>query len=74
MVDRISGGIETGVLHAQSPDAIVLRREEGKETIIPRQDIKQMTLLALSLMPADLDAQLDAQQMADLLAFIRGGR
>jgi putative heme-binding domain-containing protein len=74
VVERISGGIESGVLRAQSPDAIVLRREEGKETIIPRQDIKQMTLLALSLMPADLDAQLDPQQMADLMAFIRGGR
>jgi putative membrane-bound dehydrogenase-like protein len=74
VVERISGGVETGVLRAQSPDAIVLRREEGKETIIPRQDIKQMTLLTLSLMPADLDPQLDAQQMADLMAFIRGGR
>jgi putative membrane-bound dehydrogenase-like protein len=74
VVERISGGIETGVLHAQSPEAIILRREEGKETIIPRQDIKEMTLLTLSLMPADLEAQLDPQQMADLIAFIRGAR
>jgi putative heme-binding domain-containing protein len=73
MVERISGGIESGVLRAQSPDAIVLRREEGKETIIARQDIKQMTLLTLSLMPADLDKQLDPQQLADVIAFIRGG-
>ena len=62
------------MLHAQSPEAIVLRREEGKETIIPRQDIKEMSLLTLSLMPADLEAQLNPQQMADLIAFIRGGR
>jgi putative heme-binding domain-containing protein len=74
VVERISGGVETGVLRAQSPDAIVLRREEGKETVIPRQDIKQMTLLTLSMMPADLGTQLDPQQMADLIAFIRGGR
>jgi putative heme-binding domain-containing protein len=74
VVERISGGIETGVLRAQSPDAIGLRREEGKETIIPRHDIKEMTLLTLSLMPADLDAQLDPQQMADLMAFMRAGR
>jgi putative membrane-bound dehydrogenase-like protein len=74
VVERISGGVETGVLHSQSPDAIVLRREEGKETIVSRRDIKQMTLLTLSLMPPDLDAQLDPQQMADLIAFIRGGR
>jgi putative heme-binding domain-containing protein len=73
-VERRSGGIESGVLHAQSPDAIVLRGEEGKETIIPRQDIKEMTLLTLSLMPADLEAQLDPQQMADLITFMRGGR
>jgi putative heme-binding domain-containing protein len=73
-VDRISGGVESGVLRTYSPDAIVLRREEGQETIIPRQDIRQMTLLTLSLMPADLDAQLDPQQMADLIAFVRAGR
>jgi putative membrane-bound dehydrogenase-like protein len=74
VVERISGGIESGVLRVQSPDAIGLRREEGQETIIPRQDIKQMTLQTLSLMPADLDAQLDPQQMADLMAFMRAGR
>ena len=42
-------------------------------TSCTKQDIKQMTLLTLSLMPADLEAQLDPQQMADLIAFIRGG-
>ena len=74
VVERTSGGIETGVLRAQSPEAVVLVREEGKETVIPRHDIKQMTLLALSLMPADLEQQLDPQQAADVIAFIRGGR
>jgi putative membrane-bound dehydrogenase-like protein len=74
VVERMSGGTESGVLRAQSADAIGLRREEGKETIIPRHDIKQMTLLTLSLMPADLDGQLDPQQMADLIAFMRAGR
>jgi putative heme-binding domain-containing protein len=73
-VERISGGVESGVLRAHAPDAVVLRREEGRETIIPRQDIKQMTLLTLSLMPADLDAHLDPQQMADLISFIQGRR
>jgi hypothetical protein len=33
-----------------------------------------MSLLTLSLMPADLEAQLNPQQMADLIAFIRGAR
>ena len=33
-----------------------------------------MSLLTLSLMPADLATQLDPQQMADLIAFIRGVR
>jgi hypothetical protein len=31
-----------------------------------------MSMLTLSLMPADLDAQLDPQQTADLIAFMRG--
>ena len=70
VVDTASGGIQEGVLGSQTPTTITLRKEEGKEIIIPRKDIKRMYLANLSAMPADLEKQVDIQQMADLLKFL----
>jgi putative heme-binding domain-containing protein len=74
VVETVSGGVNEGVIGAQSPTAITLRREEGKETILPRKDIKRMYVGNLSAMPADLDKQIDVQQMADLLKFLTTSR
>jgi hypothetical protein len=46
----------------------VLRREGGEETVVPRARIRKMYASNLSAMPADLEQQIDLQQMADLLA------
>jgi putative membrane-bound dehydrogenase-like protein len=73
VVERISGGFEQGVLGTQTPEVVVLRKEEGHEVVIPRHDIRQMYFSNLSAMPPDLDQQIDQQQMADLIAFIRRG-
>lgn len=70
VVERVSGGISEGVLSAQTPISITLRQEEGKELVIPRGDIKRMYAATLSAMPADLDKQVDIQQMADLLKYV----
>jgi putative heme-binding domain-containing protein len=71
VVERVSGGIEQGVLAAQTPTAVVLRQEEGRERLIPRDDIKRMYGSTLSAMPADLDRTLQPQQLADLVAFLK---
>jgi putative heme-binding domain-containing protein len=73
VVEKISGGMQEGVLGAQTPTTITLRREEGKETVIARKDIKRMYVANLSAMPADLEKQVDVQQMADVLKFLTGG-
>jgi putative heme-binding domain-containing protein len=70
VVERMSGGIEDGVLAAESPTAVMLRREGGKELLVPRADISQMWSAELSGMPADFDKQIDPQQMADLLTYL----
>ena len=59
---------------AQSPTAIVLRREGGKETVVPRASIRKMYAANLSAMPADLEQQVDVQQMADLIKYITTSR
>ncbi|HKW97303.1 MAG TPA: PVC-type heme-binding CxxCH protein [Bryobacteraceae bacterium] len=70
-VVETTGGIFDGVLGAQTPTTIALRHEDGKEDIIQRNDIKQMYVTNVSAMPGDLEKQIDVQQMADLLEFLK---
>jgi len=70
VVERASGGIEQGVLAGQTPTTIVLHREGGPETVIPRDDVRRMYVSQLSAMPADLEQQVSERQMADLLAYL----
>jgi putative heme-binding domain-containing protein len=41
------------------------------EKTINRNDIKSLKALNMSIMPTGLDKQIDQQQMADLLAFLK---
>jgi putative membrane-bound dehydrogenase-like protein len=63
-----------GVLGEQSANTITLRHEDGKEDVIQRKDIKEMYATNLSAMPGDLEKQIDIQQMADLLAYLKEGK
>jgi len=60
-----------GVLGAQTPTTIALRHEDGKEDIIQRTNIKQMYVTNVSAMPGDMEKQVNIQQMADLLEFLK---
>jgi len=71
VVETASGGTIDGVIGAQTPTTVVLRHEDGKEDIIQRKDIKQMYVTNLSAMPGDLEKQIDLQQMADLLEYLK---
>lgn len=70
-VVETTGGTLDGVLGAQTTTTIALRHEDGKEDIIQRKDIKQMYVTNVSAMPGDLEKQIDIQQMADLLEFLK---
>ena len=60
-----------GVLGPQTPESITLRREGGKEDIIARNQIKRMYTTELSSMPEDFDKQINVDQMADLICYIK---
>jgi putative heme-binding domain-containing protein len=60
-----------GVLGGQTATTVTLKHEEGKEDVIQRKDIKNMYATNLSAMPADLEKQIDIQQMADLLEYLK---
>ncbi len=71
VIETFSGSMVDGVMGAQTPTSVALRHEDGKEDIIQRKDIKQMYVTNLSAMPGDLEKQIDIQQMADVLEYIK---
>ena len=74
VVELASGETVDGVMGPQTPTTITIRQEEGEEHLIRRNDIKSLYVAELSAMPADLEEQVDIQQMSDLLTFVKTGR
>jgi putative membrane-bound dehydrogenase-like protein len=69
-----SGELRTGVLrNNELPDEVVLANER-EEIRVPRRDIAEMQPGTTSLMPPGLADQLTRQELADLLAFLKGTR
>lgn len=60
-----------GIISAETPNAIILRKEGGIETTLARRNIKSMSALGMSAMPVGFENKISRQQMADLLAFLR---
>ncbi len=61
-----------GILTSETPTSVALRQPGGAEETILRADLKSLTALPGSLMPAGLDAAMQPQDLADLLAFLKG--
>jgi putative heme-binding domain-containing protein len=71
VVETRDGRNIDGVIGPQGPAFITLRRENGEEDLIQRQDIQSMYATNLSAMPGDLENQVSVDEMADLLRYIK---
>ena len=60
-----------GVIASESATSVTLRQEEGKSQTVLRKDIDEMNASDVSLMPADLHKNLQPQDIADLLGYLR---
>ncbi|WP_339710639.1 PVC-type heme-binding CxxCH protein [uncultured Kriegella sp.] len=60
-----------GIVSAETPTAITLRKTGGQETTISREDIASLQSLGMSAMPIGLENSIDQEQMANLLAYIK---
>lgn len=65
------GRTTTGQIVSESPSSLTLRRAEGVEETILRQNIKAVMGSGKSLMPEGLEGALNLQAMSDLMAFLR---
>lgn len=72
--ENLDADVVSGLLVAESDDAITLRQAGGAETTFARSAIESFTTTGLSLMPEELEADLTHQGFADLLAFLLAPR
>jgi len=61
-----------GILISETPTSITIRQPGGIEETVLRPDIKSLTSLPGTLMPPNLDAAMQPQDIADLVAYLKG--
>lgn len=71
-IDLNDGRTLSGLVQSESGDNIVLAMMGGAKETIQRSTIKEMKALDRSLMPPGLEAAINKEQMADLIAFLLG--
>jgi putative heme-binding domain-containing protein len=63
----------TGILASETGNSITLVASDGKKHAIPRNDLEELVSTNKSLMPEGLEKDLKAQDLADVIAYIRSG-
>ena len=70
LVRMIDGTVHSGILVSQTDEAIELKTAEAIVHKLVRDDIDQMKKQTISLMPADLQKQLKAQDLVDIVEYL----
>ncbi len=73
MVTTKDGEMYDGVLANETPGAVTLRGGAEEEVTILRSKIAEIRSSNISLMPEGLEKNVNKQDMADLIAYLRGG-
>ncbi|HEY1065005.1 MAG TPA: PVC-type heme-binding CxxCH protein [Pirellulales bacterium] len=69
-VETADGRTITGLLAEDNPQRVVLKAQGGKLETIARDDVVDLTVSPLSLMPEGIEKQLSPKEIADLFAFL----
>jgi putative heme-binding domain-containing protein len=72
IVTTKDGRIYDGILGTETPGTIMLRNADGDLTIL-RRNIAEIRASSISLMPDGMEKSFSKQQIADLIAYLRGG-
>ena len=68
------GKILNGILAAETATSVTLKQAEGKTVTLLREEIDELHSDGISLMPVGLEKNINQQQMADLISFIKNWR
>lgn len=71
LLETNDGRSITGVMAAETPETVTLRRAKGEEDTIRRSNIASLRSLSVSPMPEDIEQDISVQGMADLLAYLK---
>lgn len=71
-IDLKDGRLVSGLIAAETAESVVVKMAGGVSETIPRSGVRAMKGLDASLMPVGLEGGINPQQMADLLAFLKG--
>jgi putative membrane-bound dehydrogenase-like protein len=66
------GWVVSGMIAEETGASLTLKRAEGVTEVVPRARVEAVTATGLSLMPEGLEKGLSPQDLADLVAFLRG--
>src|SRR5262249_25019020 len=67
-----AGRTFNGLLAAETATSITLRGQEGKEQVLLRTDLEELSSNGKSLMPEGLEKDVGKPDMADLIAYLVG--
>ena len=71
IVETQEGETLSGIIAAESENALTLRMQEGVERTLLRSNIVELRISQLSMMPQELEQNINLQQMADLIAYLK---
>ena len=71
-VETKDGRTLSGLLAAETPASVTLRRALGEEETVARSNIARISSTSLSLMPQELEKTMTRQELADLIGFLKG--
>ena len=65
------GRVLTGIIASETATSLTLKRAEGKQDVVLRSNIDELISNGVSLMPVGLEKELSAQDIADVISFIK---
>ncbi len=71
-IETKDGRSLTGLLTSDTPTSVTLRAAQGVEETLLRANIAKLTSSSTSLMPNELEKTMTRQELADLMAFLKG--
>ncbi|MFO0951880.1 MAG: PVC-type heme-binding CxxCH protein [Isosphaeraceae bacterium] len=69
-VQTTDGRVLNGLIASETAGSITLRRQDGKEDLVPRAEIEAMAGTGQSLMPEGLEKDLSRKDLADLISYL----
>jgi putative heme-binding domain-containing protein len=74
VVTTNDGRVLTGVISAETSQAITLKQPGGMSIVVPRSEIDELQSTGKSLMPEGLERNIPPQEMAQIVSYIKNWR